>query len=187
MNDGNASQQISMDVKRRAVAATGRQDDDGSEDEQEPLLEHAEDHSGRYESEEEEEEEDYDGEGDEDLAEELRETTDFKGYEQEDDTLIFVAGIAGFVLAMIAGIVILRLDTELDKSYVMATGMIGLIISTLFVSFCSKRKPGSLDEDAISPVFVFAVTAGFGLMLGGLFGDLARRFPPGTRFLPGIF
>jgi hypothetical protein len=173
-------------MKRRTVTASGRQDDGDADSDREPLLERAEGRGDSYDSED-EADESYDGEDNEDLVNELRESTDAITYEQEDETLVFVAGLAGFVLAMIAGIVILRLDTDLDKSYVMATGMVGLIVSTLFVSFCSKSKPGSLDDDAISPVFVFAITAGFGLMIGGLFGDLARRFPPGTRFLPGIF
>jgi len=105
-----------------------------------------------------------------------------------DDTPMILAGLAGFFLAMGVAIAILRVDVDLDKSYVMATGLVSLLTFVMYASMCNKRKPtDGLDEDVCHPSSAFIGAAGFGLLLGGLFGDLMRRLPPGTILIPGVF
>lgn len=173
-----------MEARKRGVQSAAAPEDDTDEALERVGADGTEDEVP--DEPEEEEEADYDG-GEEDKEHEAPARISMSDETDEDDTMVLLAGIAGFLLEMMAGILILRIDVSLDKSYVMAAGMIELAISVLYLSFCSKKKVSRLEEDTISPFFVFCIAGGFGLLLGGLFGDLIRRFPPGTRFIPGLF
>lgn len=105
-----------------------------------------------------------------------------------DDWLLFLAAFLGFCIAMASAIALLRADTDLDRSYVMGAAMIIIAGSAMGSSLCAKGKsPAGLEDDSVSPLLVFVVAGGFGMLLGGLFGDLSRRFPAGTILIPGVF
>ncbi|KAA0159581.1 hypothetical protein FNF28_05834 [Cafeteria roenbergensis] len=105
-----------------------------------------------------------------------------------DDWLLFLAAFLGFCIAMASAVALLRADTELDRSYVMGAAMVIIAVSAMGSSLCAKGKnTAGLEDDSVSPLLVFVVAGGFGLLLGGLFGDLSRRFPAGTILIPGVF
>jgi hypothetical protein len=103
-----------------------------------------------------------------------------------EDYVMMLSGLLGLLLAMGAGVAILMAKDDLDRSFVMAAGMVVLLIMALWISFCGGSK-SALDDDSINPRHVFAIALGFGLLLGGLFGDLFRRLPPGTSFVPQLY
>jgi hypothetical protein len=94
---------------------------------------------------------------------------------QTADCYVILAALSGFfVVGPVVGAIthVLHLDT----SYVMAGGMIALMLFLLIVNFvptrCRHRLFPEFKDGDISPIFVFLVCGCLGSILGGLFGGV---------------
>jgi len=83
-----------------------------------------------------------------------------------------VAMLAGFLISAVLAALAMMVDDRVDRSMPMAVGLIVLVASALYHSFCNPSSGSTMDEEPVHPIVWVFGGAGLGCMMGALAGDI---------------